>query len=164
MQFKCPNCNNRVTITDEAHHVDETISELTCPSCHSKFNYSGVETESVGIESLTNIGHFQLVQVVGGGSFGIVYKAWDSVLERTVAVKVPRDGRITTDSAKLFLKEARAGGAIQHPNIVSVYEVGAADGVYYIVSEFIEGLDLARWLRDLPARLLTFRPIPMCCS
>ncbi|MEO1618179.1 MAG: serine/threonine-protein kinase, partial [Planctomycetota bacterium] len=88
------------------------------------------------------IGHFQLVETLGMGAFGLVHKAKDQVLDRWVAVKIPRKGQLTPKEAEVFLREARTAAQLSHPNIVSVFEVGRADESVYIVSDYIQGVTL----------------------
>ena len=92
--------------------------------------------------------HFELVSQLGAGSFGTVWEARDTTLDRRVAVKIPRKGQLDTLQAEQFLREARATAQLSHPNIVSVYEVGQDDGTVYIVSDLVRGMTLSEWLRD----------------
>jgi len=86
---------------------------------------------------------FRADKVVGEGSFGVVSKCWDTVLQRDVAVKFPKDGSFQKD---LFLREARAASRLQHENIVRIFDVGEQNGQAYIVSEFVDGKTLRAWL------------------
>ena len=92
------------------------------------------------------IGHFQLLERVGVGAFGTVWKAFDSLLERTVAIKIPRLGTSDANQSMRFLREARTSAQLKHPNIVSVHEVGKHDDIIYIVSDFVFGQTLDEWL------------------
>ena len=92
-----------------------------------------------------SIGHFQLLEELGEGAFGSVFKAYDSHLDRPVAVKIPRRTQLHPDEAEQFLREARAAAQLRHPNIVCVHEVGRVDGTIYIVSDLVEGVSLADW-------------------
>src|SRR5262249_131993 len=83
---------------------------------------------------------YQFVELLGTGAFGYVYKAWDSELERVVALKIPRAGAGEPDR---FVKEARSAARLQHPNIVALHEAGQIDGRCFIASEFIAGTTLA---------------------
>jgi WD40 repeat protein len=97
----------------------------------------------------TRLGKYELQEVVGSGAFGVVYRARDTELRRTVAVKVPRDARGATpaESAR-FLREARSAAQLQHPHIVALHDVHqGADGCY-LVYEFVEGRTLAERIRD----------------
>jgi serine/threonine-protein kinase len=91
-------------------------------------------------QTLSRLGKFQLVELLGTGAFGNVYKAWDGELERIVALKIPRPGAGEPDR---FVKEARSAARLQHPNIVALHEAGQIDGTCFIASEFVAGTTLA---------------------
>jgi serine/threonine-protein kinase len=94
------------------------------------------------------LGRFELLEAVGIGSFGTVYKARDPELDRIVAVKIPRAGHLAgKEDLDRFLREGRSLAHIHHPGIVPVYEVGQADGLPYLVTEFVHGKTLAELLR-----------------
>jgi serine/threonine protein kinase/WD40 repeat protein len=132
---------------------DTPLTEVTCPSCDSRFSLVGDQTESYQKQPTRAIGQFELIECVGTGGFGSVWKARDSELDRTVAVKVPRRGQLMPEEAEQFLREARAAAQLRHPNIVSVHEVGRDDGSLYIVSDFVDGPTLADYLSaQKPAR------------
>ena len=86
---------------------------------------------------------YEIIEKVGNGGMATVYKATDLVLKRYVAVKVLRD-EFTTDQEfiKRFETEAQSAGRLTHPNIVSIYDVGTDNGIYYIVMELIQGKTL----------------------
>jgi tetratricopeptide (TPR) repeat protein len=92
------------------------------------------------------LGHFELVEEVGIGRFGSVWKAHDTKLQRTVAIKIPRQEQLGPQQAEMFLRDARAAAQLKHPHIVGVHEVGRADETIYIVSDFIDGANLKEWL------------------
>ena len=110
-----------------------------------------VATSAVAEAGLAKIGKFQLMELLGTGAFGNVYKAWDGDLERVVALKIPRAG---ADESDRFVKEARSAARLQHPNIVALHEAGQIDGTWFIASEFVSGTTLAERCRRgaLPAR------------
>ena len=88
----------------------------------------------------TSFGTYQIVAPIGSGGMGEIYRAHDPRLNRDVALKVLQES-FTADPDRLrrFEQEARAVAALNHPNIVSVFDVGVADKVHYIVTELIEG-------------------------
>ena len=94
-------------------------------------------------------GKFELREKLGAGSFGIVYRAWDTVLKREVAVKLPRD-EIPTVGPELavFLRDARNSVHLRHPNIVEILDAGPIDGVDCMVRSYVEGQTLAERLRE----------------
>ncbi|MGH7521219.1 MAG: serine/threonine-protein kinase, partial [Gemmatimonadales bacterium] len=90
------------------------------------------------------LGKYELHQLLGEGAMGIVWKAYDTVLRRYVALKLlSASFRKTKDMHDRFLREARAAGAIQHANIVTVYDLGESEGQLYIAMELVEGRDLS---------------------
>ena len=92
---------------------------------------------------------YQLQEPIGRGGMATIYRGRDRRMERVVAIKVLRD--IYSTDAKFvtrFQREAKAASALQHPNIVQVYDYGQTDGNYFIVMELIEGTDLRRYLRS----------------
>jgi serine/threonine protein kinase len=95
-----------------------------------------------------NLGTFQLQEQLGSGTFGTVWRAWDTQLQRTVALKVPRIGRFSPDvDFQRILNEAQAVARLNHPHIVRLYNVGRDGNVVYLASEYIEGADLREWLK-----------------
>src|SRR3989454_9847556 len=90
------------------------------------------------------VGKFELHELIGEGAMGAVWKAYDSIIRRYVALKLLSGavGR-TRDARERFLREARAAGALQHPSIVTIYDLGDADGQLFIAMELVEGRDLS---------------------
>jgi serine/threonine-protein kinase len=144
IHLNCPHCRNPIEIV-----ADSPMEEVVCPSCGSSFRLDPDHTQSWSKDKLPTLGKFELIEAVGRGAFGTVYKARDTQLMRTVAVKVPRSGRLTTDEDEdRFVREARNVAQLQHSGIVPVYEVGRSDTFPYIVSEFVEGITLSDALSD----------------
>ncbi|HTW58363.1 MAG TPA: WD40 repeat domain-containing serine/threonine protein kinase [Terriglobales bacterium] len=103
----------------------------------------------------TQLGPYKIISLIGAGGMGEVYRAHDTRLLRDVALKVlPGSFTSDTDRLRRFEQEARAVAALNHPNIVSVYDVGMADGVHFIVSELLEGETLRQRITasGMPAR------------
>ncbi|MFL5633309.1 MAG: serine/threonine-protein kinase, partial [Gemmatimonadaceae bacterium] len=91
------------------------------------------------------IGKYRIVELVGEGAMGVVYRAVDTVLDRTVAIKVMNEAIARQeDLRKRFLHEAQAAGSLQHPNVVCIYDLGEVDGHLFIAMEFVHGVDLER--------------------
>ena len=90
------------------------------------------------------IDRYQVRELLGAGTFGSVYRAYDSQLDRDVALKVLRaEMTDSTQAVKRFLRKAKAAAKLLHPHIVPVYDTGCFEGVYFIVSTFIQGRTLA---------------------
>ena len=99
------------------------------------------------METVSKAGRYEIVGELGRGAMGIVYKAVDPVIGRTVAVKTIRlseegTGLNRAELLARFQTEARAAGLLTHPNIVVVYDAGEEDGLYYITMELVEGKSL----------------------
>jgi Tol biopolymer transport system component/serine/threonine protein kinase len=93
------------------------------------------------------IRHYQLVSLLGAGGMGEVWLARDSQLERNVALKLlPEQFTRSETHLRRFAQEARAASALSHPNIITIHEIGEADGTHYIVTEFVEGQTLRQLL------------------
>jgi len=87
---------------------------------------------------------FELHQLIGEGAMGVVWKAYDTILRRYVALKLLGSTFIKTpEMRERFLREARAAGALQHPNIITVYDLGEAEKQLFIAMELVEGTDLS---------------------
>jgi len=98
----------------------------------------------------SRLGRFQIASVLGQGAMGVVYLAHDPEIGRPVAIKTVRPEAAGGESAQemeaRFLKEARLGGRLQHPNIVTVYDVGREGDVCFIAMEYVDGRPLTRYL------------------
>jgi tRNA A-37 threonylcarbamoyl transferase component Bud32 len=151
MNFVCPHCHTSVERPAAAGQP------VICPSCGSSFPLtSGATVVWNPTINQRKLGRFELIDRVGIGAFGTVYKARDTELDRIVAVKVPRHITIDhgSDEGARFLREARSVAQLRHPCIVSVHEVGEHNGLPFLVEDFVEGITLADLLtaERLPAR------------
>ena len=97
----------------------------------------------------TIISHYRVLSRIGAGGMGEVYLAQDTTLERTVALKVlPLDVVASDDRMGRLMREAKTASALNHPNIITIYEIGQAGLILFIATEFIEGKTLRRHLND----------------
>ncbi len=167
-QIRCPHCHQPVEILDRGR-----VGELMCPACGSAFNVAVDATSSLPSPSGRGAGgegaphwiaHFELLELLGEGGFGSVWKARDTKLNRTVAIKIPRRGQVLPDDAERFVHEAQAPAELHHPNIVAVFEVGQEGELVYIVSEFIEGQSLDKWLEAHGRRLTDREAAGLCVT
>jgi serine/threonine-protein kinase len=95
--------------------------------------------------SLQRVGRYEIVSELGRGAMGVVYKALDPTIGRTVALKTMRldvHGLESDDVLRRFKNEARAAGVLNHPNIVTIYDAGEQDGTFYMAMEYMEGTTL----------------------
>src|SRR4029453_16942605 len=160
----------RAAFLDEACHGDEGLrrevgSLLT--SYEQAENFIEVPAFEVAPELVTNesgagalvgelIGHYLIERLIGVGGMGEVYLARDVQLGRKAALKLLPE-HLTADEAQLsrFKKEARRASALNHPNILTVYEIGSEGNVRFIATEFIEGVTLRALLDDEKMNLRT---------
>ena len=148
---RCPHCQTRVDVDD-----DMSLGELHCASCGQNFRIIAPWDGSVP----ARVGRFALIEKLGAGSFGTVWKARDTKLDREVAVKVPRRTSLDPLEIEEVMREARVAAQLRHRHIVTVHEVGLDGETVYIVSDLIRGLPLDQWLRKQP---VTFRDTAALC-
>ena len=115
---------------------------------------------SIELETNSTLSHYRIVSKIGEGGMGEVYLAQDTKLDRRVAIKFLNQ-EFSKDEDKLnrFVREARAASALNHPNILTVYEIGEVDGQNYIATELIDGTTLREPLRKEPLPLNTILKI-----
>ena len=121
MRVRCPHCHNPIELVD-----DSSLIGIVCPSCESRFDLAGDLTSTFDQHSQdpisrpgkrgpgTRVGHFELVRRLGIGAFGEVWRARDSTLDRSVAIKIPRKGQLTHADSDQFVREARGGPTKPH--------------------------------------------------
>jgi serine/threonine protein kinase len=101
------------------------------------------------LEIREKFGKFEILKTLGQGAMGEVYQAHDPLLDRDVALKVVAPSLLRgTDTLERFKREARAAARLQHPNIVTIFEVGEVEGKRYIAMEFVAGEELGRAIHD----------------
>ena len=163
---RCPECGRS---------LPEDASRGLCPAClmAQAFDSRGTGAddaiEPAAVPSVVEVaGRFpgyEVTACLGRGGMGVVYQARQTSLDRWVAIKVLAPDRVSDERfAEHFEREAKTLARMSHPNIVTVFDHGEADGMFYIVMEFVDGVNLRDLLRDgkmAPERALAIVP-PIC--
>ena len=144
MATQCPKCN-----------ADNPDTSRFCSDCGTQIvsnkDISITKTIQDPLVSSGKIiaGKYKILAELGKGGMGVVYKAKDTRLKRTVALKfLPPELTQEKDAKRRFVQEAQAAAALDHPNICTVYEVDEADGQTFIAMSFIEGQSLKDKLKE----------------
>jgi eukaryotic-like serine/threonine-protein kinase len=146
-KVRCPTCHNPIQLAKES-------DDVLCPGCGSSFRLREANQTNT-TSGMKTMGKFQLLERLGLGSFGAVWKARDTELDRIVALKIPHSGLLTEkEELERFQREARAAAQLRHPNIVSVHEVARLNNLPVIVAEYVSGAPLKDLLEE---RRLSFR-------
>lgn len=145
-------CPDEARIADFVSRTlpDQRVAELEqhfvdCDDCRKLvFALANPEAESLHVDRL---GRFELIEVIGRGAMGVVYRARDPELDRQVAVKVHRRlAPLDIDGEARLRREAQALAKLAHRNVVAVYEAGRHDDLAYVAMEFVDGAALDHWL------------------
>src|SRR5262249_10725815 len=147
-RLRCPHCQSPMQLADDC------ADEVLCPACGSTFRVREARQTTTGSD-MRQMGKFQVLERIGLGAFGAVWKARDTELGRIVALKIPHAGLLASPAHReRFYREARAAAQLRHPGIVTVHEVATLDGLPALVADFIDGVNLRELLQ---LRSLTFR-------
>lgn len=126
---KCPNCGSS--------RLEVGSSGQICPRCALLL---AIEDEPV---EQRRIAHYEVLREIGRGGMGVVYKAYQPSLNRVLALKVLTKSRALDETMlQRFRQEAQAAAQLNHPNVVTIYDIGSDDGSHYIAMEYINGRDL----------------------
>jgi tetratricopeptide (TPR) repeat protein/tRNA A-37 threonylcarbamoyl transferase component Bud32 len=136
--------------------IRRRLRDATVSSLKMAERSAGPGDSPAGGNSCPIIGDYELIEKIGEGGMGVVYKARQRRLDRIVAVKTIRGGQFATaEDVQRFHLEAAAAANLQHPGIVAIHEVGEDHGVHFFSMEFVEGRSLAERLREntIPPKL-----------
>ncbi len=131
-------------------------SSEPCPRCelslalHVSSDLLSPATGEEGVRSM-QFGDYELLEELGHGGMGVVYRARHAKLDRLVALKMLLLGQFSSEQAvQRFQREARAAAGLRHPNIVAIHDIGQVEGQHYLTMEFVQGRSLSSCLRDGP--------------
>ena len=149
-----PTRGGRPSVTRANDRIADTAS-LLAPTVafHAPADGGPAELRRLSASSMAfhDFGEYELLEIIGRGGMGVVYKARQEKLNRIVAVKMIRAGSLANEEdVRRFYSEAQAAGRLNHPNLVTVHQVGEHDGHHYFSMDYIEGTDLAKVIRAGP--------------
>ncbi len=170
--MSCPSCKTDFTLS-----LESALKQPRCKNCSGVLGvkksseapsvriFAGAlpeEVQAASADPQKRFSHYILMDRLGSGGMGEVFRAWDTVMQRTVALKFPRT--VGEEEIRRLYAEAQGAGRLSHPNIASVYEVGEVEGRYFIAMQFIDGRtaedalerlgpgrdvrEVCRWIRD----------------
>ncbi|HEX3145660.1 MAG TPA: serine/threonine-protein kinase, partial [Pyrinomonadaceae bacterium] len=130
----------------------EADSFIESPPGHLAAELLGINGDQ--LKPGQQIGNYEIVRQLGAGGMGEVYLADDTRLKRKIALKVlPRPFTINPDRARRFEREARSASALNHPNILTIFEIGQSDHAHFIAAEFVDGKTLRQLMNERPFKL-----------
>jgi len=153
---KCPRCA-------QVMEYEEGVAErLTCSSCQATLALPRKPPPAPKTDPLVGqkLGEYEIIEVLGRGGMGAVYKARQPSLDRFVALKVVKAGDIDPSFLGRFTREARAAAAVNHPNIIEIYAIGQQGDYHYIAMEFVDGGHLGALIRR-EGKLSAERALPI---
>jgi WD40 repeat protein len=139
--IRCPYCHGSIRLPE-----DHT-AEVVCPGCGGSFRPQN-DLLTTTTQEVRSLGRFQVLERVGAGAFGAVWRARDPELDRLVALKLLHPSLVASIADReRFQREARAAAQLRHPGIVTVHEITTVEGMPAIVSDFIDGVTLRDFLQ-----------------
>ncbi len=140
--------------------VESTANRQAPPEDTQGFRITSPAPASTG--TLERIGRYEIRRELGAGGFGKVFLAHDQQLDRLVALKVPNERMFNSGmSADAFLQEARSAARVNHPRLVAVYDAQLDGGQVYVVQEYVDGVNLAEWMRSRESGVATHDAVRM---
>lgn len=140
----CDYCQSPLPSQLETQYDTQEVNSGPASPDTAVANFSTADTAAE-----SRYGHYQILRQAGQGGMGIVYQAYDAALQRPVALKVLQLSRAGLYHQQQLLEEARVASSLQHPNIVTVYDISRSEQQSYIVTEWLEGQTLAQYQRRI---------------
>ena len=158
---RCPHCHFGVEFRRE-----EELQDFLCPHCANRFCLIHPEAARAALEMPKQVGSHPVHKYprIGVGPFGNVYRAKDGQSQEAVAIKVARGDQVTEAERESFLTTLRLVMQLKHPNIATLHEVDCAQDRVYLVSSYINGIDLSEYLTGSPQRQLSIREAASTCA
>ena len=146
-------------LEDESSHPLDTIDEVTRTTQIASESLGMAVGEESGLLTGIQLGRYQLGERIGAGGMSVVYAAYDPELQRNVAVKRLRQrlgkgkerdkvGAISTERRARLYREALAIAQLNHPNVITVFDIGVVEGALFIAMELVDGFTLKQWIRE----------------
>jgi serine/threonine protein kinase len=153
MAVNCPKC--RSEILDDSRFCGRCGTQIRAAEEELPTFTQTLVTPTTGVPIGSMLaGKYHILEEIGHGGMGIVYKAEDTKLKRMVALKfLPQESSSHPEARERFVQEARAAAALSHPNICTIHEVDEKEGKPFIVMEYVEGEDLRQKVRRGPLPL-----------
>jgi serine/threonine protein kinase/membrane-associated protease RseP (regulator of RpoE activity) len=160
--IQCPLCGKKIDINTDFNN------EVTCPECQKSFNPARAKTANYDsskiptlnpetsptddepiLQSGAKLGQYEIKEMIGRGGMGTVYKAYQSILDRFVAIKIlPAKLSSDPEFQKRFNREAKALAGLSHPNIITIYDMSREGNYYYFVMELVEGVTIRKLISE----------------
>lgn len=144
----CPHCGCALDAGPSVLEAVETHHSAPIDLTPHDFPWETAEPPLTFVSK--TVGRFQLREIIGGGGFGQVYRAYDPRLDREVALKVLKEMHPTPRAMERFFREARIAAQLEHPNIVALHDAGRDDGRCWIAYQYVPGPTLTRLLETTP--------------
>ena len=132
--------------------VRQRVEAMLAQPAGSKLPDRALESEpsAAPLGSGTQVGQYRIESAIGAGGMGVVFRAYDTKLQRPVAIKFLSDDLADAAARRRFQREAQMASSLNHPHILTVYDTGEFEGRQYLVTEFVDGGTLKNWAQQHP--------------